>query len=464
MKKYIALTLALFIISAAAIVTIATAVSADSDRVAYTEKAVFGDKSVADGVRVTSSSHYKNHLIWDSVYTVGRDAVTNFEFHQLKKYNNGKPHFSALIIHSGINFGFNINKPASEQTGLAKLYKELYDTLDYEEEGNLTVRLADCYEFYPIDVNINLPNIHLSTNSNDFEDDSFFISTIEGQKAKSVYDKICEFIKIPVLEDEYVDIHVKKHRGNSVGFGHGYSDKAADYYSFSTYSTYTDKACYFTINNKTEQGKTVDFSHIPGGYGVYALPYGDSTLRANELSMVYKLDDGVTVNYMTVNDEQTALIMSIIENGVTYLEVVDLATMKRLQKVEIYEGQSFIIFPMDGFITYEFADHVAVVEERDGVYELKFVCEKFDDGIGDTEPFYFKSGMAMDFDGERLVIVDNLHMDSGWYDKCGFYIAVYGKEGLLYYGEYESSLDANAQAAYHYTFNCQPLRNFEVEW
>ena len=71
----------------------------------------------------------------------------------------------------------------------------------------------------------------------------------------------------------------------------------------------------------------------------------------------------------------------------------------------------------------------------------------------------------MDFDGERLVIVDNISSDgSGWYDKCGFFVAVYDKDGLSYYGEYESSLDANWSSSNHYEFNCQPLTGFEVKW
>ena len=464
MRKHIVLTLILVLLSAGAITVIATAVNADKDTVTHTEEVIYGNSSVAKGVRVTSQSHLHNNLIWNSVYTVGGDTETEFSFHNIKKYSDGKPHFSAMIIHSGINFGFDINKPAEKQTGLAKLYKELYDSLDYEEEGSLTVRLADCYEFYPIDVNVNLPDVFFSAGIGDFEDDSFFISTIEGQQAKSIYDKICEFIKIPVLEDEYLDINVKKHRGGTVGFGHGYSDKGSDYYSFSTQSTYTDKVCYFTINNKTEQGEIMDFSNIPGGYGVYALPYGNFAIHANDLSMVYKLDESVTVNYMTVNKEQTKLLLSVVENNITYLEIIDLTTMTQLQRIAVSNGQSHIIYPEDGFIVYEFEDTIAVVEEKNGEYTLKLAAEKFDSSVFKEQPFYFKSGAAFDFDGEHLVMVDNVWFEDGWYDKCGFFIAVYGEDGMLYYGKYENSLDTNAQAAYHYKFNCQPMNNFEVEW
>lgn len=464
MKKYIALTLILALVSVGTVTVIATAVNTDKDTVIHTEEVIYGDSSVIKGVKVTSQSHLHNNLIWNSVYTVGGDTETEFSFHNIKKYSDGKPQFSAIVIHSGINFGFDINKPATEQTGLAMLYKELYDSLDYEEEGNLTVRLADCYEFYPIDVNVNLPNVFFSANINDFEDNSFFISTVEGQQEKLVYDKICEFIKIPVFEDEYLDIHVKKHRGGTVGFGHGYSDKATDHYSISTQSTYTDKVCYFTINNKTEQGQIMDFSHIPGGYGIYALPYGNFALHANELSMVYKLDEAVTVNYMTVNDEQTKLLLSVVENNITYLEIIEIETMTQLQKIAVSEGQHFIIYPEEGFIVYEFADTVAVVEEQNGEYALKLTSNKFDTSAFSDQPFYFKLGAAFDFDGERLIMVDNIWFEDGWYDKCGFFIAVYGEDGMLYYGKYENSLDTNAQATYHYSFNCQPMNNFEVKW
>lgn len=465
MKKLIAIVLTLALLSVGAIVAVANGVNANKDTLTHSENAVYGNRTVADGIAVRCLSHYDNHLVWESLYTVGGKTETEFDFHYGNYYVNGKPKLSGFIMHNGIHYGFNTTIPASEQRGISKVYKQLYDSLNYEEEGSATVRLADHYDYYPLDIHVNLPVLYWNADSYSADSDYYGFSSSSIGNNRETYDKICEFFKIPVLEEEYVDINVKKHR-NGMGFGHSFSEESADNYSMSSCSTYTDKVCFIYISNRTEGGEIMDFSNIPGGYGIYAMPYNGGKLNADGLSMVYALDEKTVVQYMTVSNDGKKLLILLHENGGTYLEVIDIETMTRLQELKIYGESYHTVFPKDGFIAIEFQSKIAVIDElADGRYDLKFVADKFDYTHTDREYFYLKTGAAMDFDGERLVIVDNISSDeSGWYDKCGFFMAVYGKGGLLYYGEYESSLDANLSTANHYNFNCQPLTNFEVKW
>lgn len=465
MKQLVSLVLTLALLSVGAIVVVANGVNANKDTVTHTENAVYGDRAVADGITVRSQSHYDNHLVWDSIYTVGGETETKFDFHYGRYYVSGKPKLSGFIMNNSIHYGFNTTVPASEQHGISKVYKQLYDTLDYDEEGSATVKLADHYDYYPLDIHVNLPILYWNADSNSVDSGSYGFSSSSVGNSRETYDKICEFFKIPVLEEEYVDINVKKHR-NGMGFGHSFSDKSADYYSMSSCSTYTDKVCFIYISNRTENGNVMDFSNIPGGYGIYAIPYNGETLNADGLSMVYALDEKTVVQYMMLSNDESKLLMMVYEKDGTYLEVVDTQTMTQLQKLKIYGEFYHTVFPKDGFIAIEFQSKIAVIEEfTDGRYELKFVADKFDPAHTDREYFHLKTGAAMDFDGERLVIVDNISSDgSGWYDKCGFFIAIYAKDGLNYYGEYESSLDANRSSSNHYGFNCQSLTGFEVKW
>lgn len=41
-----------------------------------------------------------------------------------------------------------------------------------------------------------------------------------------------------------------------------------------TESVITDDTCFFWFGNRTDNDRLVDTSRIPGGYGVYMLPYG----------------------------------------------------------------------------------------------------------------------------------------------------------------------------------------------
>ena len=47
-----------------------------------------------------------------------------------------------------------------------------------------------------------------------------------------------------------------------------------DSFDFYTQSVATDDAFYFFFSNRTQLGNLVDTSRVPGGYGVYRLPYG----------------------------------------------------------------------------------------------------------------------------------------------------------------------------------------------
>jgi hypothetical protein len=71
----------------------------------------------------------------------------------------------------------------------------------------------------------------------------------------------------------------------------------------------------------------------------------------------------------------------------------------------------------------------------------------------------------MDFDGERLAVVDVLRSpDGNAWESCGFVLSVYDESGLLYLGEYESSLTVGGYHSSNYNFNCHLLSPFTVAW
>ena len=70
---------------------------------------------------------------------------------------------------------------------------------------------------------------------------------------------------------------------------------------------------------------------------------------------------------------------------------------------------------------------------------------------------------AVEFDGEKLVMVDRTaEKKYGTLELCGFTVAIYNSTGLVYYGEYESSLSATANP-HDYAFNCLPIK-YTVSW
>lgn len=111
--------------------------------------------------------------------------------------------------------------------------------------------------------------------------------------------------------------------------------------------------------------------------------------------------------------------------------------MKPTQKLPIPEGT---IYEYDGLLVlapYK-AESFTVISENDGVYSIDFSVNKasrVNEGFQDI----FMAD-CMDYKNGRLAVIGNcLDEDSGE-ALCDFYISVYDKSGLIYYGEYNNSL------------------------
>ena len=95
---------------------------------------------------------------------------------------------------------------------------------------------------------------------------------------------------------------------------------------------------------------------------------------------------------------------------------------------------------------------LAVISKGEGgELTLEYICPVHPE---DVHSFYSYNA-AMDFDGERLVLAQQLDIE---YDhepdyrdrkSCGILIAVYEKDGLTYLGEYKSSLDTGEDWSNH---------------
>ncbi|NLB42526.1 MAG: hypothetical protein GX815_09760, partial [Clostridiales bacterium] len=209
----------------------------------------------------------------------------------------------------------------------------------------------------------------------------------------------------------------------------------------------------------TRNGNLIDTSFIPDGYGIYYLPYSEnpivkdglnmSGILIDELSMVYSLDPEDTVFGLHTNPDQTKLLLMTNENKVCVLTVIDIETMKPLQRLELAvlgeEDSMWNTYYYDDFFAlYLTGNQIAVVDmNENGEYEHRFTVNLTDEA---EELYSLSTRAVMDWDGKSLVVSDFLsnsyyreNMDHSKY--CSFYLSVYNETGLLYYGEYLSSLD-----------------------
>lgn len=488
MKKTYAMVILLLVLSVGSFGVIGSMVYERRDQVTITETVLEGDKTEAEGLTVVTRNQMGNHLFWDTTYQVGEEPLceTEYSFYQ-SKYEEvedyvyqGMNMYEYLSYEPPSDWLVGLAEPKEEMSELQKEYKKLQAGLEKGETGTKTLYLKDYYEYYPIRMNIDLPNT-VWTNE--------VPGTEVGEQPydpKYVMNKFTEFFKIPVLESDHVTIYVSKEGvsedGHHVYTSHGTQDQS--YFELETVSDYTEDICYFAINNRKElygsvEGDTVfagteyvDTSLIPGGYGIYAFSYGRASgeyhtgIDADSLKMVFPLDEKMLVHHMMIRDDQSRMVLLVEEKRAAYIMVIDLETMKEVQRFMLDETLYRRISPyveimeFDDFFAVLFKGEIAVISDENGVYTHEFtveVEEKVPNG-------WYGIGRAMDYDGEKLVVLGNREGYWGNSYTCDFYLAVYNESGLIYLGQYENNLSKSSNSISYYQCRPNDVNTYTVKW
>ncbi len=479
MKKIIAIVVLLSLLSVGSFCMIGSIVSEEKSGVTIKENIIYGDKSYAHGVTVLTKAHYDEHLFWNTSYTIGDTpkTSTDYEFHYSEYYENGERKYNGLMLDMDLKYGYTTRIPADECVGLQKAYRELYDATPEGSKGTKMILLQDYYDYYPVRVSFALPGVIWQ--GNDYED----LAAEDYKNERAVWDVFNEFFKIPIPENlPAFEISITK-SGNSVGTGSSGHD--SDYW-FNSQNVYTSDRVFFSIGNKfyDKDGETdqyVDMSLVPGGYGIYSLSYknvrnssntqGDATIfhpeyetgiEADTLAMVFPLEQHAEVIQMMLSNDESKLLLFTQEYDVTYLTIIDIASMTELQKFKVTEATQYTFYEYDNFIVLNGWEYISVIEKQaDGLCRLAFTVSRMKE-VNDSN---YQKGVAttMAFDGEKLVMVDRTaDKIYGSLELCGFTVAIYNSTGLVYYAEYENSLSASTNAN-DYAFNCLPLWS-KVSW
>ena len=180
----------------------------------------------------------------------------------------------------------------------------------------------------------------------------------------------------------------------------------------------TDDACFFRLSNRTENGKLVDMSRIPGGYGIYILPYvqseadsfPDTYLCADQLACFFPLDPAVEIRHLGLTPDGSALVLHTVENNIYYVTLIDVKTAAVLQKLAVmddFTDEDYTnITETDDFTCIRVSERriCVLTQEADGQFQVALTSD-FDSEL----PFAvgYSSISEMAFDGERLALVRN---------------------------------------------------------
>ena len=455
MKKVVCLLCILTLLSCGGIVTVAAVVNQKKDAVTITEEVRSGDASLADGFAVDMKVQYDEHLLWETTYEKDGGTKTDTEFAfstkeltYAREYRN-----DPVAINVSFESTIDLESPIESLSGLAKAYRQIFEQTQPGQEACWNVYVKNYYEYYPFFIQLELPDNTIWMNEK-------WLDNVDGfnQGEHEVYKVFSEFFRIPVGEKDCIEVVVDRDQSNGM-MSQSVSSEHLQLYSESVLTE--DGMCYFTLNNKTYDGGVMDSSLIPGGYGIYSFRFGEpgtysaSGVDLDSLEMSHSLDEQITILHLSLNKEQTKLLLFTQEEEEYFLSVIDRATMELSQKLalgslgwgEICEYDDFIV------IVGEKVTLIAVTE--DGSYDLKF-------SVSIEEPecqtlMKLTTEASMDYDGEYLIAANwFMGQESYWMETCDFYLIICGPEGLAYYGVYRNSLAVN-QSPRDYDEDCLPF-------
>lgn len=444
-----------------------------SDDVTVTRQTLYGDPSAADGVNILVRNHYDQNLMWETTLTLGDDAApkTKFTFSNERISFYNEPDYNGVEFMSFHNvFIFSDARfPESSRekyAAMVEAFTSAVDGVPAGERKTFTINLSDYLEYYPLEGSIILPD--LTTSFSEFERLT--------KQSEDIARRINDFFRIPMDGKFTVEYTIDKTTGGS-----SYGANINFNYYINGSGVATEDACYFTFNTVMVDGTIADTSLIPGGYGIYCLPYNETGLDFDALEMVYALDPTERYDSMYLSDDGKRIRLHTWQGSELMLTIIDIETMTQLQKVKLLtdsEEWHYDVIGYDDFTLIvenrynsDSMDRITIWEERsDGTYSQAFTV-----GIS-VEVFPEKARLnlfnrynnAVDYADGKLVVLHHrmFHQEPYWSDNyCDLYVAVYDATGLVYAGTCEWNL-SQVNSMDPYAERIEPFFNdsLEVSW
>ena len=447
MKKSLIIFCVVLVLSLALIVSAFAVVSPKADDVTFTETTVFGDINKAEDISVDVHANLDYRLHWDITHSLSGKTETDFHFTQASEYPEHEYTYNGLLP----NLDYNYHRSGSSLllddddygvSGYIEMVKDVMARATPNEDYTEKLYLRDYMEYLPVRA--------------DYDYEHVFV---EYEKENELAELFADYFKIPVKDyTAEISVYVDSD-GNLMSYG---------VYSPDIYGSYSsvlvgDKT-YFTLGwrENNAMGETMDYSHVPGGYGIYCADvrftqlenstYREIDAKNSKLSTVYPLEDNQEVVTLTRSYDGENLLMFTYEDGESYMTVISLNTFETLQRIRLFDSfkddeyQPAVNFARvleKGIAVFSGYEKFDVLEYTNEGYKYDFsgdltrAWEQFEEG-------YIYGEQTMDYDGDRFACAINL----GAMRSCDFALALFDAEGMQYVGRFDCSLGIPGESNY----------------
>lgn len=463
MKRGICLLLVLLLLAVGGAGYAGAALNAQKDAVAVGVTDLYGDRAAAEGLSVKTRAQLDRRLHWDTAYAAGDPAAarTDFRYTPEQEVEDGEHSYDGVTLRLHVNFSsgtsgsFDLseaNRMDPTLESMILLFRDVAGRTDAGETHTETVALADYYETFPLSVAVALPGFRFDP----------FLSHVSGDDSHDPETEITaalrNYFQVPVPADFKLEISIQKDAGGGIT-DIGCHETEAYSVSFSSQSVYTDDTCYFVFNAVNEKdGQPLDMSRVPGGAGVYRLPYtAQEGLDTDRLELFYSLSPSTDVWELRISPQRDRLLLLTMADAGWQLTGLDAETGALRQRLKLLDllppagpddERRVYQFTLTGdlLVLYLSSGQFCLAERAaDGRYQLQFACLVDLPDQSKLVATISSGDAAPVWDGERLALAKFDYTASqfdSYHALCGVTVAVLDASGVRYLGEYGNSLDA----------------------
>ena len=445
-----------------------------------TEKTIVGDAAAAAGLSASFGMGLQNQFYWRNVYTYGgaddgadvqetafsrknpfpADKKGPVPYVRLTGYMTSGNALDDILTDPAE--GYPIRQELLAQVrqefftaGAAERVQEIKRALPADGETTQNLKLKDIFRYYPIEGDLTGTSIWAASLDN---------AVYASENPAKLWQDINRFLRIPIPETESSGFSVDKYPDGSLNFnyyqGKENCSQQEDHFDFHSIASSTPDAVYFTFNTHTDDGDVVDTSLIPGGYGIYRLPYDreKEIFRSEKLEMVYALDpkkqytdiyaspDGAKLFLVS----QAARLAAVgVKEVQATAEIIDVRTMQCDRREEIVCSEDTALgYDAGDYLIFRGRSELCLYTYQDGSYKKELMLADVDFRKPALQNLFYDNRCRTAYDGKRLSILGEADFDIEedgntmllWETAGTVEVAVLDASGLAYYGTLRSNM------------------------
>lgn len=430
MKKSLIAVMLLFLLAVGGLFAANLTVGRSAKAVELTETVLAGDPAAAADLTVVSREAFRNRLFWEITMHPGGSPET-------RCYFDPKPQ-KEVPAESEVEFNLETNMAGSgvfyfdESESWPSTNEILKDVAARVRPGSThheVVEFSDYYSTY-----------HLAC-------DIWTSTSVEWQWKEATEKCLTDYFQFPVLPGHKLDVIMEADPSgdivsvttNSIGGEQVVDSETAAELMVRSASAGDENTAFFVVEARKADDTLMDYSRVPGGYGVYRLPIVETgTGSVPTLILPLAPEDSVLQMELSADGERVLLVVG---SGGEYSLVTLSMEGKLLQRLPVELPGN--LCPEEGFaVLYvwepekqEGVPFQVFQEQEDGTLTLLFSGRE--PSLGEKHHI---SERAFAFDGRRLAIAGRGE-GYGVEEDNLYWLSVHDESGLLYHGKYEHSIN-----------------------